>query len=300
MIRLAPIFRIKIFQRAAEKKSSVFVTFKTADHAHLAAEYMRKHSMAFHDMEEPCHVEYPTQDISRHPPIFVKDPNALPTLSKKARKQLAATNTLAYARSPDPIDPIQLQKSLSVHGPCTVYLIKTGTPSTAFVQFQTHAACVLALEAKTCGVTLPRHKRVDIPLLLSDEQCLRDYFAGVADIKMITIGDQVTTIEFLTAIGAATAIVRFESVPFLGSICHADYSPSLKPEGEEENPVGDDCEDVIVTDTVCHVATPSEDGEAVSSCLLLEQPLALISLSTQQVGNDGQTMAHNDNATTEA
>jgi hypothetical protein len=232
--QIAPISRIKIFQRAVEKKSSVFVTFKSIDRARSAAAFMKKNNLAFKDMKEPLAVEYPTQDISRHPPVFATDPNAVPSLSKKARKMLAANNTIAYARSPDPFVAEALQSALSIHGPCIVYIIRENSPSTAFIKFQTPKACSEALAAKTCGVTLPRHKRVDIQRIL-DEEKIRDYLLGVADIKAITYSDSVTTIEYLTAIGAAQGIVRFESVPFDGTIVRADYSPSLLLENIESD-----------------------------------------------------------------
>ena len=151
---------------------------------------------------------------------------------------LAASNTIAYARSPDAFDAEVLQSALSVHGPCVVYIIRADAPSTAFIKFQTPKACAEALAEKTCGVTLPRHKRVDVQQVLNEEQ-VRDYLLGVAEIKAITYADNVTTIEFLTAIGAAQGIVRFQSVPFEGQeVVGADYSPSLQLVDEDGNEVG--------------------------------------------------------------
>lgn len=213
------ITRVKIFQRAAEKKSSVFITFKSIEKARLAAEFMRQHNMAFKEMKEPLEVEYPTQDISRHPPVFATDPSAVPTLSKKARKLLAASNTIAYARSPDPLDANLLEQELSIHGPCVVYITKNESPATAFINFKTPGACAEALAAKTAGVTLPRHKRVDIPFIAFEEH-LRSYLAGVGDIKNINFNEEekITTVEFLTAIGAARAIVRFQVQAYNGKM----------------------------------------------------------------------------------
>lgn len=110
---------------------------------------MKHNNLVFKEMNEPLEVEYPAQDVSRHPPVFATEPGSVPTLSKKARKLLAASNTIAYARSQEyPLDHIQLQKELSIHGPNLVYITKTGIPSTAFIKFQTPKACAEALGAK--------------------------------------------------------------------------------------------------------------------------------------------------------
>ncbi|KAJ3350691.1 hypothetical protein HDU91_006213 [Kappamyces sp. JEL0680] len=281
--QVAPIFRIKIFQRAAEKKSSVFVTFKSPDKARLAAAFMKQNNLIFKDMKEPLDVEYPTQDISRNPPVFESDPNALPSLSKKARKQLAAANCIAYARSQEPIVVPDLVNALSIHGPCVAFLIKSGSPSTAFVKFDNPQACAAALAAKTAGVTLPRHKRVDIPLLV-EEDYLRKYLAGVGDIKAITVAENITTVEFLTALGAAQAIVRFQTVPFQGSLCHVDYSPSLKvEEGSDthENQVDGDQVSVYTT-SECELSEKysSKASKPVSSSDNLEIGVETISISS--------------------
>ncbi len=227
-------------------------------------------------MKEPLEVEYPTQDISRSPPVFESDPNALPTLSKKARKQLAASNCIAYARSMDPIDGADLAKTLSVHGPCVVYIIKPQSPSTAFVKFETSSACAIALAAKTANVTLPRHKRIDIPTLVNEEP-LRKYLAGVGDIKAITVADDLTTVEFLTALGAAQAIVRFQTIPFQGTKLHVDYSPSLKLDGDQEGPFeefhgdGDHLSvySVSISENSPCETKPSHEASSSEECLLI-------------------------------
>lgn len=229
------ITKIKIFQRATEKKSSVFVCFKTIDRARAAAEYLKKENSALNSMTLNLVVEYPCQDISRDAPIFLVDPNALPSLSKKSRKLLAASNTICYARSLEPLNENELHAALSAHGPCVVYITKREPPSTAFINFQTSSDCAAALFEKTCGVTLPRHKRVDIALN-ANEDTLRSFLVNVGEIKSLSISQEEcrTTIEFLTAIGAARCIVLFRQQAFQDKMYMADYSPSIKLDLEED------------------------------------------------------------------
>ncbi|KAJ3271682.1 hypothetical protein HDV01_006461 [Terramyces sp. JEL0728] len=227
------IVRIKIYQRSIEKKASVFVAFKTAGQAKNATQYLNEHNLIFNEMKEPLQVEYPAQDITHRPPTFATTLQSS-TLSKKARKQLAAENCIVYVRSMEPLIPNILQEGMSIHGNCSVFITKTDSPSTAFIRFDTPQACAAALAEKTMGATLPRHKRVDMPVTDYSDELLYKYFENFAEIKQITrentVATNITTIEFLTALGAAKAIVKLRSSGIDNQIVFADYTPSAKIE----------------------------------------------------------------------
>ena len=223
--------RIKIFQKAPEKCSSVFITFKSVFEAQRAAAYLQRDDVAvFAGMTEKISVEYPTQDISRNPPVFVSTNSV--GLSKKARKQMAAENKIAYCRSPEPFTVDYLKSQLAVHGPCEVYITKSDAPWTAFVVFSTPAQCAAALAAKTMGCNLPRHKRVDFQIGGHTEKELLTYLSPIGEFKNVSLEQNTCMIEFLTALGAAKAIVHTKTVPFFGQQLVADYSPSANKEGQ--------------------------------------------------------------------
>ncbi|KAJ3308595.1 hypothetical protein HDV04_001052 [Boothiomyces sp. JEL0838] len=233
MSSIGQILRIKIYQRSVEKKSSVFVAFKTIAQAKHACQYLNEHNLIFKEMKEPLQVEYPTQDITHRPPAFATTQQAS-ALSKKARKQLAAENCIVYVRSLEPLIPNILQEGMGIHGNCSVFITKTDSPSTAFVKFDTPQACAAALAEKTMGAALPRHKRVDIPGTDYSDELLYKYFENIAEVKQITrentLATNITTVEFLTALGAAKAIVKLRSVGIDNQIVFADYTPSVKVE----------------------------------------------------------------------
>ena len=223
--------RIKIFQKAPEKCSSVFITFKSVFEAQRAATYLQRDDVAvFAGMTEKIFVEYPTQDISRNPPVFISTNSV--GLSKKARKQMAAENKIAYCRSPEPFTVDYLKSQLAVHGPCEVYITKSDAPWTAFVVFSTPAQCAAALAAKTMGCNLPRHKRVDFQIGGHTEKELLTYLSPIGEFKNVSLEHNTCMIEFLTALGAAKAIVHTKTVPFFGQQLVADYSPSANKEGQ--------------------------------------------------------------------
>jgi hypothetical protein len=239
LAQIGCVQRIKIFQRSVEKKSSVFVTFRAPEVCQKAVHYLKLNPLLFKDMKEPLDVEYPTQDISKNPPAFA---TAAPVgLSKKARKQLAAENRIAYIRSNDDMDPILYQKELSFHGPVQVHMIKRVPPCTAFAVFDTPKACSEALQQKTMGCNLPRHKRVDFVLQGVSEEEVLHFLSGI-DIKQTTSQENLLTVEFWTALGAAKAIVKTKMIKVAERIfVSADYSPSIKPESEPtESHIGDD------------------------------------------------------------
>ncbi|KAI8901881.1 hypothetical protein BC833DRAFT_60293 [Globomyces pollinis-pini] len=271
--KIGHIHRIKIFQRAVEKKSSVFVTFKSTEKAKSARLFLETHKLPFKEMKESLEVEYPAQDISRNPPSFT-----LPgqtggplTLSKKARKLLAAENRIVYVRSLEPLDYATLKAGLEIIGPCEVYITKVDSPSTAFVEFATPGYCSTALAEKAMGATLPRHKRVDFP---NDpnytEVDLKEFLSSIADIKTVSEPTaEVTTVEFITALGAAKAIVHCRSVAFKGVKILADYTPSVKPEdGIDESVASQEGLD----DKLCKDDKYDVDSETIS-LEVLEKPL---------------------------
>jgi RNA recognition motif-containing protein len=262
--------RIKIFQKATEKKSSVFVSFKTISEALKARNYLTTTKNLFNEMTEDIQVEYPTQDISRKPPVFV---SANPAgLSKKARKLLAAENRIAYCRNAEEFDQELLYKDLQAHGPCSVYIIRETAPSTAFVVFETPAQCSAALLAKTMGCNLPRHKRVDFKLINESEDQLKEYLKGVGEIKNISLSEDICTIEFLTALGAAKAIVLTKQIQFLGRTVDADYSPSIKEDESISSHLNEDtlsrngCPDEFGSGFVGKVEAMSLDYSETITC----------------------------------
>lgn len=202
--------------------------------AQKALAYLKQHNLVFKDMKDELELEYPTQDISKSPPVFA---NQSTGLSKKARKLLAAENRIAYLRSPDLLVAAMLEEKLGIHGACKAYIIKTEPPCTAFVVFDTPKYCADALAAKTMGANLPRHKRVDFELFEGfGEESLKLYLNGI-DIKNVIYPEEpgMITIEFLTALGAAKAIVKSKTDSWQGRWIVCDYTPSVKPLEADEH-----------------------------------------------------------------
>jgi hypothetical protein len=261
--QIAFVQRVKIFQRASEKKSSVFVSFRTPEMAQKAVHFLNVNPLVFKDMTQPLEVEYPTQDISKHPPIFANAPPA--GLSKKARKQLAAENRIAYIRSAEPMDPQDYEEQLSIHGSVKVYPVKTVPPCTAFAVFDTPKACSEALQQKTMGCNLPRHKRVDFVLDGISEHDVLHFVHSIADVKQTNLENNILTVEFLTALGSAKAIVKTKTDKIGGKYIQADYSPSIKPESENnDSNVGDmeqEEEQPEERITIATVSVPTQENQ---------------------------------------
>ena len=88
------------------------------------------------------------------------------------------------------------------------------------------------------GCNLPRHKRVDFQIANHSEKDLLTFLATIGEFKNVTMGEEnICTVEFLTALGAARAIVHTKTNLFFGQRLVADYSPSTSKEGQ-----GSECE----------------------------------------------------------
>lgn len=108
---------------------------------------------------------------------------------------------------------------------------------TAFAVFETPSSAAQAIANKTGGCTLPRHKRVDLPLQSSATTSeIRTYLQSTAEIKQIILDEKFFMVEFVTAVGAAKGIVHCRSTPFKGSVIPADYSPSIQPQDDGNLP----------------------------------------------------------------
>jgi hypothetical protein len=188
-------------------------------------------------MEEKLQIEYPTQDVSTKPPAFI---SAAPAgLTKREKRILNAQNRIVYCRALETIDQNELYREMSVYGQCQVFIIKKQPPFTAFCEYQTPDQCSRALAAKVMGCNLPRHKRVDFKLAGGSEDGLIQYLQGCGDIKTVCTVQDICTIEFLAALGAAQAIVRCKKLLFNGHIIEADYSPTIKEDTSEDYPPND-------------------------------------------------------------
>jgi hypothetical protein len=181
------------------------------------------------------------------------------------------------------MDPEKVQLALSIHGAVKIHVIKTIEPCTAFAVFETPKACAEALQQKTMGCNLPRHKRVDFVLNGLAEQQVKEFVEPLADIKQFSTTDGILTIEFLTALGAAKAIVKTKTHMICGTFIQADYSPSIKPDSEiTESRDGEHCHDDL--------------GHSDSEIVMKDQPLdsELLTLATLQISptdtNNSQAM----------
>lgn len=262
------IKRIKIFQRAIEKKASAFLTFKTAEMAKRVMAYLKQRGDAlFADdgtgtsnkgigLEYPARVGSMVQNQVIHVPADAQWESSATTttsqlveptgtLSKKARKLAAAENRIVYIRNLE-ISTHELTALMATHGlvKSMHLVVKPDQTKTCFIQFGTSQGAGAAIASKSGGCTLPRHKRVVLPMspsLRATSQQLRQYFERVAEIKQIQITDSEDTeggvvymVEFVTAVGAAKAIVHAREHPFGSVGCiMADYAPSVNREEED-------------------------------------------------------------------
>jgi hypothetical protein len=73
---------------------------------------------------------------------------------------------------------------------------------------------------------------VNLPNVVCTLQDLKRFFEGVAEVKQIVLAhdDEPCMVEFVTAVGAAKAIVYSRENAFLGHVIEADYAPSIKEE----------------------------------------------------------------------
>ena len=268
-VNVSEIKRIKIVQNTG-RSSSVFITFRTSEAAKRLLVYIKNlaktRGYLFKGSTEPPAIEYPTTEASKtqnapqspSPSLLRVESEEIGfvapgvyrteqaySMSKKARKQAAASNRIIYIRDLT-IGKQELSNSLSAFGKISSLHILThefasltGLPTqTAFIEFESSTAASNAISVKSCGGTLPRHKRIDLPGIVADVPEIQKYFEGVAEIKQIFLGDagnECLCVEFVTAVGAAKAAVHSRTFPFRGSLIEADYSTSIKVEEDNDD-----------------------------------------------------------------
>ncbi|KAI8905448.1 hypothetical protein EDD86DRAFT_211517 [Gorgonomyces haynaldii] len=252
LARVGEIKRIKIFQRAIEKKASAFISFRNTETAKRALVFINKQPRLFSETTDPAIVEYPAQESSKLrqqqtmvPPDALWEnvgndfkSESLGTLSKKARKLAAAENRIVYIRQLE-LDRQELINELEHHGRIkSLHIIEKPQNKTCFVVYESAQQAASAIQAKAAGCTLPRHKRVDLPgVEHATFGQVRSFFESVAEIKQITLvspEQSCVMVEFVTAVGAAKGIVYCRENQFLGVCVLADYSPSLKTDELDE------------------------------------------------------------------
>jgi hypothetical protein len=247
-LSVGEIRRIKIFQRAIEKRATAFVTFKNAETAKKAAQYIKQQPAGvFTDSAEAALVDYPADEqqavLRQHVNVVPSDaiwddskPNetevTMGTLSKKARKIAAAENRIVYVRQLE-VSEQELSEEMEKIGQVKTIQIIEKEQRTAFVVFHAASSAAQAVQQKTCGSTLPRHKRIDMPIH-AEANLVRQYFEGIAEIKQIEVSESKVMVEFITAVGAAKGIVHCRTREFQGDLILADYSPSVRSETYDE------------------------------------------------------------------
>jgi hypothetical protein len=124
LTRVAEIKRIKIFQRALEKKASAYISFRSSECAKRATVFLKQQPPGvFKESNELAVVEYPATESSRlRHALMAVPPDAqweevepVGTLSKKARKLAAAENRIVYVRQVM-MEPEDLRRALEAHG----------------------------------------------------------------------------------------------------------------------------------------------------------------------------------------
>lgn len=154
--------------------------------------------------------------------------------------------------------------------------ISTPKPAyTAFIVFEKASDAASAILDKAAGCTLPRHKRfinsnfsIDLPMPYPTSSTqIRQYFQNVSEIKQITKDDssKIIVVEFVTAVGAAKAIVHCRTNKFENFfIIEADYSPSIRPEDiGVVNDLDKDCSDTKLNPTCDEIRKVKSSDEVL-------------------------------------
>ncbi|KAK5671941.1 hypothetical protein QVD99_001766 [Batrachochytrium dendrobatidis] len=273
--------RIKILQRSNERRASVFLTFRTPEIARKAASFVgTRPRPVFRDMNEPVVIEFPVKDAAM---TAATDSATIKSVSiaaahndstksdfnsrgfKKSRRTAAAENRTVYVRqvAPEIVTLEELKKSFF---PSTASIVSchilpksdSALPSSAFVVFDTPQVAAAAVASKLGGCTLPRHKRVDMPLVPWTVTAaeLEEYLADAGEIKQMLLpseysanGVSTAMVEFVSAVSAAKAIVLCrEVIPKFGTTTiKADYSSSLKPSESSDQTCGESMSTFFVT-----------------------------------------------------